>query len=93
LAPWHNQTQGQDPTRTLDTYTDDEDVRRYVKQRILQERRLNSNVKQKPGLEDTIVSTVVSKVKGMCATSFHLIYYHILTWIKGSYSQNYRWTC
>jgi len=80
-------------SKRLDICADDEDVRRYVKQRILQERRLNSNVKQKPGLEDTIVSTVMSKVKGMFVISFHPIYYHILTWIKGSCSQNYRWTC
>ena len=64
-------------SKRLDICADDEDVRRYVKQRILQERRLNSNVKQKPGLEDTIVSTVMSKVKGMCVISFHPIYCHI----------------
>jgi NACHT domain len=43
----------------------DEDVKRYLQDRIKKERRLVGHIKADPALGETIISTIVQKAKGM----------------------------
>ena len=49
----------------LEIRATDEDVERYLKDRILRERRLARHVKEVPALEKAIVTSVREKAKGM----------------------------
>jgi hypothetical protein len=49
----------------IEILANDEDVRKYVEGRIETERRLSRHIKADPTLQDTIISTIVEKAKGM----------------------------
>jgi hypothetical protein len=49
----------------LEIRASDEDVRRYVTDRIKKERRLARHVEEDPSLTDTIINGVAQKAQGM----------------------------
>jgi len=49
----------------LEIRASDEDVRRYVKDRIEQDRRLQTNISADPSLRETVIDSIVKKANGM----------------------------
>jgi hypothetical protein len=49
----------------LDITANNDDVRKYIVERIPHENRLARHVKKDPTLEESIVNSIVGKVKGM----------------------------